>query len=1101
VLRPDRLLRTKLAPPRLHRRVLTRPALMARLRESLDSRLTLVHAGTGYGKTTALASLCADESLRCIWYSLDESDRDPQQFLAYLIAACRLQWPHLSEAPLAVLQEMGDVGQVANLSDARWTQVIDTLTNALAEAVHEPALLVLDDYHFVASSAKVNALVERCVTWLPAYLHVILASRQPFHFPSLVAWRAKGEVLEIERRELVFVPSEIEELFHIAYGMLLTPDEAQALADKTEGWPIALQLVWQGMRDRNESIAQLLAPAHVPTSLGALFDYLARDVLDRQPLDVAEFLRATAVLHELTSEACDAITQSNDSGEMLERLHAMDLFVVALGGGHYRYHHLFHDFLNSQLASQAVRSQQLHGRAAQFFHDRNNLDQAIYHWLSALAFEQAADDIETAGEVCLRDGRLDALTTWIDALLPDVVAEHPRLQTLLGDVCRLRSRFDEALAWYRQAEQTCRTRDDAAGISRALHGQALVYLDTVRPAQAENLLQQAVRIVDRTADREARAQLLELLAENKLNMGKPDEAEALRVEAQALRADARSEDTLSVRVKLRTGQLDDAQRILEVWAESERDQAEQGQVHPPRAHRETVLILSLIHSLRGQAERAFALAQEGITLGQLLSSPFVTAVGHMRLGHAWQLISPPTPPLSGEGSGVGSRDQAIRCYQSAIALGDQLAVRRTRAEAMWGLTRAYGFLGEGDLESAQRSATEGVEIARWAGDPWMQSLIELALGASHVLAGQTEDAVEMLLRVLVAFRECGDSFGRAATRLWQSLAYLDLRQSEHLTACLEDLLGLAETRGYDFLFTAPTLLGPPDPRRIVPLLIAARDRRIRPAYANRLLAEIGLPDIKVHAGYQLRAQTLGAFRVWRGPIEIESHEWQRDKARQLFQLLVAERGRWLQRDEIVEILWPSLNAEAAARDFKVALNALNRAIEPNRAADAPFAFIVREGTAYRLRPEADLWLDSGHFERECDLGLRLAVHQPEQAIAHLQAAIRQYRGDYLPDALYEDWTSEERERLLALYLRTADKLASLLVERGQFDACLETCQAILTRDACWENAYRLMMTAYARQGNRPQAMRAYQRCVDALCDELGVAPSPATVALHEQLAL
>ncbi len=1093
MLRPDRLLRTKLAPPRLHRRVLTRPALMARLRESLDYRLTLVHAGTGYGKTTALASLCGDETLRCIWYTLDESDRDPQQFLAYLIAACRLQWPELSEAPLAALQELSSEG-----APQAWSYVMDTLTNALVAAAREPTMLVLDDYHFVSPSPEVNALVERCMTWLPADLHVILASRQPFDFPSLVAWRAKGEVLEIERRDLVFAPSEIEQLFHTAYGMQLAPDEVQALADKTEGWPIALQLVWQGLRDRNESIKQLLAPAHVPTSLSALFDYLARDVLDRQLPDVAEFLRATAVLRELTPEACDAVTQSNESEAMLERLHTLDLFLVALGSGHYRYHHLFHDFLNSQFASQPAHSQQLHRRAAQFFHDRSNLDEAIYHWLSASAFEQAAADIEIAGEVCLRDGRLDALATWIDALPPDVLAEHPRLQTLLGDVCRLRSRFDESLAWYRQAEQTCRARDDAAGISRVLHGQALVYLDTVRPAQAENVLQQAVRIVDRTASREARAQLLELLAENKLNMGKPDEAEALRVEAQALRADARSEDTLSVRVKLRTGQLDDAQRILEVWAESERDQAEQGQVHSPRAHRETVLILSLIHSLRGQAERAFALAQEGITLGQLLNSPFVTAVGHMRLGHAWQLIPHPLPPLMGEGRGEG-KGQAIRCYQSAIALGDQLAVRRTRAEAMWGLTRAYGFLGDGDLKSAQRSATEGVEIARWAGDPWMQSLIELTLGASHVLAGRTQDAVEMLLQVLVAFRECGDSFGRAATRLWQALAYLDLRQNERLTACLEDLLGLAETHGYDFLFTAPTLLGPPDPRRIVPLLIAARDRRIRPAYANHLLAEIGLPDIKIHPGYQLRVQTLGAFRAWRGHVEIEPREWQRDKARQLFQLFIAERGRWLQRDEIVDMLWPHLNAESAARDFKVALNALNRALEPNRSADAPFAFIVREGTAYRLRPEADLWLDSAAFERECDLGLRLSATQPDQTIGHLQSALSLYHGDYLPDALYEDWSSEERERLLALYLRAADKLGTLLIESERYNEGLEISQAILARDACWENAYRLMMMAYARQGNRPQAMRTYQRCVDVLLDELGVVPSSATTTLHDRL--
>jgi DNA-binding SARP family transcriptional activator len=431
-------------------------------------------------------------------------------------------------------------------------------------------------------------------------------------------------------------------------------------------------------------------------------------------------------------------------------------------------------------------------------------------------------------------------------------------------------------------------------------------------------------------------------------------------------------------------------------------------------------------------------------------------------------------------------------------LGDRLAVRRIRAEAMWGLTRAHGFFG--DLEAAQRAAHEGVETGQWAGDPWVTALTELTLGASHVLAGKLEDGLEILLRVLMAFRDCGDSLGRAVARLWLSLAYLALGQSERLAACLEDLMTLGETCGYDFLFTTRTLLGPPDARRIVPLLVAARDRRTRPAYAIRLLTEIGLRDIKVHPGYQLRLQTLGAFRAWRGDVEIEPREWQRDKARQLFQLLIVERGRWLQRDEIVETLWPQLAPEAAARDFKVALNAVNRALEPQRATNAPFAFIIREGAAYRLRPEADAWLDSAAFEQASEAGLRHAADRPEQALGDLRFALDLYRGDYLPDALYEDWTSAERERLLALYLRAADKLASLLVERGQLDACLETCQAILARDACWENAYRLMMTAYARQGYRAQAVRAYQRCIDTLRAELGVPPSPATVALHEQLA-
>jgi DNA-binding SARP family transcriptional activator len=466
-------------------------------------------------------------------------------------------------------------------------------------------------------------------------------------------------------------------------------------------------------------------------------------------------------------------------------------------------------------------------------------------------------------------------------------------------------------------------------------------------------------------------------------------------------------------------------------------------------------------------------------------------VGHIRLGHAWQ-VRP-----------GAARDQAIQCYHTSIALGDRLAVRRTRAEALWGLTRAHGFYG--DLPSAERTAAEGAEIARWAGDVWMQSLLDVTLAISFVLAGKLPGAVRRLSRVLAAFRDCGDPFGQAVSRLWLCLAYLSLGQREHFLACADELFNLCESRHYDFLFTRATLLGPPDPRSLVPLLLEARPRR--PAYVGRLLAEIGLPDIRLHPGYQLRVQTLGAFRVWRGADELGPHEWRRGKARQVFQLLLTERARSLQREEIIERLWANALPEIAARDFKIAMSALNKALEPLRPAEAASAFIGRDGALYGLRPEADLWLDAAEFEREGAAGMgmvrgrRAPAGEPEagQGIARLQAALGLYTGDYLPDALYDDWAIEERERLLALYLRCADTLAGALLQQGALAETLAVCDAILARDPVWERAYRLMMLAHARQGNRPLAIRAYQQCEAALRDELAVAPSAATLALCAQI--
>ncbi len=100
----------------------------------------------------------------------------------------------------------------------------------------------------------------------------------------------------------------------------------------------------------------------------------------------------------------------------------------------------------------------------------------------------------------------------------------------------------------------------------------------------------------------------------------------------------------------------------------------------------------------------------------------------MRLGHAYQIR--------------GDLAAALRSYEEAIKLGDQIAVKRTRAEASWGMARAHGFAG--DLASARRVAAEGIEIGRNAGDGWIVALVQLALGASLVRAERDRESIGSL---------------------------------------------------------------------------------------------------------------------------------------------------------------------------------------------------------------------------------------------------------------------------------------------------------------------------------------------------------------------
>ena len=1067
------LVRTKLIPPRLTRRMLPRPRLTARLREALDYRLTVVQAGAGYGKTTALAMLA--EEAPTAWYYLDENDADPLTFLLHLIHTLRACLPEIGDRALSLLEgwEPGETGP-------SWTLIVDTLLNDIVHADAQPALLVLDDVHWLQDADETLSILDRLVDRAPPHLHVILSTRYPLKLPSLVTWRARGQVLEIDKQTLAFEPEEIAALFRDRYGLAL--DEAQIawLADETEGWAIALQLIWQRLRSGVGAwAAETQVSVWSQASADDLFAYLAREILEQQSPDIREFLLTTSVLLEMTPDLCDCIWDPENSAAMLRYLLESGLFLVDKGDAHFRYHNLFREFLLHQ-RSPAERETQ-HIRAARCYRERGREDEAIYHYLAAGAFEPAAALLDETGHALVRAGRLDTLQSWLSALPPDVLERHSPLLVYLGDVARLHSRFDEALGWYQQAEARCRAHDDLVGLGKALRGQARVYLDTVNPSEAETLLQEALRLSDGQRDRVARARLLELMAENRLNSGHPQQAEELRREAQALRKEGPGEAELAVRVLLRTGRFDQARQLLEERAAMEVEEP----VQRPRAHRETLLLLALILAFQGEGERATAYALAGIERGEDLHSPFVTAVGQMRLGHAWLLLDEPK-----------RYEKACRCYRQAIQISETLAVPRLRVEAYWGLCRAHGFRGA--LDAAKDAAQHGLAIAEQAGDQWIGALIQVSLGASYALAEQYAEAHRWLARALTAFRESGDQFGPVVTRLWQCWCWWQTEDTTRLEQGLAALLHPVRRHGYAYLFTQRTFLGPPDPRSLVPLLIFARQTEQRP-HAESLLRQLGLADILLHPGYRLRLQTLGAFRLWRGAQEVDPQDWRRATARQLFLLLVTFRRQMLERERIITLLWPNLDPETALRDFKVALSRLYKVLEPDRKRGAPSAYVARDGTRYGLRPEADIWLDADRFTARLTAGDRHFEQAPEMAAEHYREALALYEGDYLQAYLYEDWCSEERERLLTLYLRAAERLAGILAKAGAWEDVVEVSQAILSRDNCWEQAYRLLMRAYVALGNRAQALRVYQRCESTLCEELAIEPSPATQQLHAEL--
>lgn len=199
-------------------------------------------------------------------------------------------------------------------------------------------------------------------------------------------------------------------------------------------------------------------------------------------------------------------------------------------------------------------------------------------------------------------------------------------------------------------------------------------------------------------------------------------------------------------------------------------------------------------------------------------------------------------------------------------------------------------------------------------------------------------------------------------------------------------------------------------------------------------------------------------------------------------------------------LWPDLDIDKGDRDFKVALNSINKALEPEREPRSDPLFVKRYGLAYGIDFE-NVWLDTEAMELLISAGNQALLEPAKDndfAVACYEAAVKLYFGDYLPERRYEDWTSAERERLQLLALNTMTTLAGLLLRHTPLES-LRLTQRVLAIDPVWEDAYRVQMRAFVAQGNRPLALRSYQRCVEVLAEEFGVDPLPETTELHDQI--
>jgi LuxR family transcriptional regulator, maltose regulon positive regulatory protein len=1057
------IIETKFVPPVVKDSYIRRPSLMKKLRTVTDYKLVIVHSGAGYGKSTAISQFLQDVKPEYCWYSITQTDDGLVPFVTNIVYGIQKQMPHFGEELREMLRSMGQ-----NMKEDDIHRLSALFINECMKIPHSFTIIV-DDYHLVDHSFLINQWMEKVIEHLPGNIHFFLSTRTKPAWSTFIQLKISGQLMEISESDLCLKKEEVELLLTGFHETFIPESQLDAIYDLTEGWVIAVSMIHSQLKENPD----ILTVEKQHSSLEELFHYLAQEVLSKQTPIVQQFLKQISILDEINGSTCEVIFELPGSEQMLKQLSDKNALLQEMKGSHhFRLHALFQTFLERRLKEESPGLyKELHWKCARFFEGNGNWEKAIFHYLKMGNIEAVSTILVKEAEGMMKGGQLETLGDYLRGIPDHVKDQHHSLWFYQGEFFRYRSFYEKAEKAYTRGVQL--TKDDPIMLSKAYEGIGRIYLDTIQPGKAQRFLLKAIECLEAGEQEyvEEKNHLYVLTAENLVNSGKAIQAK-LWYDKGKRNGFMKEEGNLEARMLLRTGKLQEAKQVL-LYKEGE-DQL-------PQSHREKELLLSLIQSFMGNGNEAKSLAQHGISQGIKGKSPFVEACGWIRMGHAVQLISDYDTSL------------AKNCYETSLELMSQINVSRGKAEPYMGLSILYARMGE--FQRAKELAEEALHETEKVEDMWLYSLILLSMGITGFYREEWEEARTCFDRAERQFDSCGDRYGKTMTKLWKSAVAYKTDDTalfmESMTSCLNEV----QTGEYEFIFFKPTTFGPKDLQSLVPLIVKAYQEGIHAPYCHQLLTRLGYDSIPSHPGYSIKVQTLGRFEIQLGDQRVFEKQWQREKAKELFQYLLIHGKQLKRKEEIIEELWPE--GSGSDRDFKVALNALNNVLEPNRQARGKAFFIGRHQEGYGLNPSANIEYDAEQFTGWVLEGLK--ENDIEKSIQYLERGFHYYKGEFLPDRKGMWWTGKERERLQLLYLRGLEKRAQLAVRAEKVDEALDYCFTIIDHDPLWEEAYRILMYGYYQKNNRPQAVKWFRRCKSLLQSELGVEPMTATVQMYEMV--
>jgi ATP/maltotriose-dependent transcriptional regulator MalT/two-component SAPR family response regulator len=981
-------------------------------------------------------------------------------FIRYLVGAIRERFSGFGEGTRrAVASRDGDLFREP-------TAVVGDLVNEMLD-LDESFVLVIDNFEPVDGALGIREFFHRLLEVLPSNCHLMMSSRV---LPDVPVTRlvAKRQLVGLTEQELRFQPDEIRQLLRRS-EIQVSEKTARAIEINAEGWITGVLLILDLLREDAEAI---LFDGEKASSQA--YGYLASEVLDRQPPDVRRFLYTSSVLREMSARLCRDALSIGSAHFLLAEVERRNLFLTRFGndrGAVYRYHNLFRDFLQERLQQQEPGLYvDLHHRAGAWFEREHDVEEAIYHYLAAKAYDQATTLMEQLAMEWFHRGRLETISHWAESLPEPIKPRAPRLLLYQGKALTDRYDYERAREALARAESGFLERGDSRSLARVHNQKATVALFEGR---YEKAIEQAHLALDMLGANEAaeRAQAQRMVGRASVGLGRfAQGVEELEKALALYREIGSTYDVLNLLQDLTFayashGHLDEAATHLGEALPLARRLGSPGQL--------AIVLnnLAWLHDARGEYRQALGLYEEALAVARRDDDPRSQANIAEGLATLYR--------------DIGDYRRAEFLYDVAWRIGYE---RSPELAVLVLVARADMYRWQGDHARALMLIEQARDLAEQNGlDNERQGRLEIAQGIALAESGEIEPGLQHLSSGL-AFLTDGDAKRDLARgHFLRAKAWLVKGEERNAVQELGRAMDLAQEMG-------TTQFAAVEGQHTLQLLELGVAEGVRgcpeamekaeglDAVRRELLEGPGEETDTVEGRLEIYA--FGGGRVVRDGEAISTSEWRAAMAKELFFYILLHGP--VERDVVGAVFWPDLPAEKVTNNFHSTLYRVRQAVGGD-------AVVVRGGK-YVLG--VDYWFDVQEFDDLIERARLLPPHD-WQAQELWRRAVRLYQGDFLPE-VDRPWCVPKREEAHTKYIEALVELARSYEARGAFEEAIARYRRALEEDELREDIHRRIMRAYVEAGRRSDALAQYRYCREILIQELGVEPTHETQRLYQE---